>query len=185
MNKNQILYVSFTAPINQVSTENLIGLIGKKVNEGASDVYLLLSTTGGAVHYGLTLYNTLRALPIHLTTHNMGSVNSIGNAIFLAGEKRYACPASKFMFHGVGMDPSTERLEEKNLTEKLESIKKNQELIQNIICERTNIDPQEAETLFFQQVTKDPDYAKDKGIIDDIQAATIPTGAEFLQLVFK
>ena len=45
---------------------------------------------------GMNLYNFLRGLPIRLTTHNVGNVDSIGNAVFLAGEHRYACPHSPF-----------------------------------------------------------------------------------------
>ncbi len=35
---------------------------------------------------GLNIYNVLRGFPITLTTHNVGHVDSIGNAIFLAGQ---------------------------------------------------------------------------------------------------
>ena len=37
---------------------------------------------------GMTLYNTLRAMPFELITHNVGNVDSIGNAVFLAGDLR-------------------------------------------------------------------------------------------------
>jgi ATP-dependent protease ClpP protease subunit len=40
---------------------------------------------------GLNIYNVLIGLPFELITHNVGNVDSIGNAIFLAGSKRYAC----------------------------------------------------------------------------------------------
>jgi hypothetical protein len=51
----------------------------------------------------------------------MGNIDSIGNAIFLAGKTRKACTHSTFMFHGVGFDIH-QRLEEKNLREGLDSI---------------------------------------------------------------
>lgn len=77
-------------------------------------VYLLLSTPGGSVMHGMNLYNVLRGMPFELITHNVGNVDSIGNAVFLAGAKRYAAPHSTFMFHGVGFDlPAQTRLEEK------------------------------------------------------------------------
>jgi ATP-dependent Clp protease, protease subunit len=82
-------------------------------NEGHQEVHLLLTTPGGSVMHGLTIYNVLRALPITLVTHNAGSVNSIGNAVFLAGARRYACPHSTFMFHGVGFDANNQRFEER------------------------------------------------------------------------
>lgn len=36
---------------------------------------------------GMNLYNVLRPIPFLLVTHNVGNVDSIGNAIFLAGER--------------------------------------------------------------------------------------------------
>ena len=35
--------------------------------------------------HGLNLNNLFRGLPFELITHNIGNVDSIGNAIFLAG----------------------------------------------------------------------------------------------------
>jgi ATP-dependent protease ClpP protease subunit len=34
-----------------------------------------------------------------LITHNIGSVESVGVVIFLAGQKRYACPGTRFLIH--------------------------------------------------------------------------------------
>jgi ATP-dependent protease ClpP protease subunit len=83
----------------------------------------MISTPGGSVMYGMNLYNVLRAFPIKLITHNVGNVDSMGNAVFLAGEERFACPHSTFMFHGVGFDFNGQfRLEEKLCKEKLEAI---------------------------------------------------------------
>lgn len=44
----------------------------------------------------------LRAFPFKLVTHNVGNMDSIGNAVFLAGEQRLACPHSTFMFRLTG-----------------------------------------------------------------------------------
>ena len=52
--------------------------------------HFVLSTPGGMVMSGVTLYNVLRAMPFRLTTLNAGNVDSIGNAVCLAGERRYA-----------------------------------------------------------------------------------------------
>src|SRR5690242_18938134 len=96
-----------------------------KLAQGTDEAYFWISTPGGAVMSGLTLYNFLRAIPAKLTMHNIGNVDSIGNAIFLAAEKgnRIACPHSTFMFHAVGADLNAGvRIEEKNGREMLDSI---------------------------------------------------------------
>jgi ATP-dependent protease ClpP protease subunit len=53
------------------------------------------------VAQGINIYNVLCGMPFKLVTHNVGNVDSIGDVVFLAGETRYACAHSTFMFHGV------------------------------------------------------------------------------------
>jgi len=53
------------------------------------------------VNLGIMMYNFLKALPMKITTHNIGQVDSIGNVIFMAGEERFATSNSTFLFHGI------------------------------------------------------------------------------------
>jgi ATP-dependent protease ClpP protease subunit len=150
------------------------------------ELYLLLSTPGGTVMHGLTLYNILRALPIRLTIHNVGNVDSIGNAIFLAGARRFACPHSTFMFHGVGLDLHGQgRLEEKSLRETLDGILSDQHRIGSIIQERTKLSQADVEALFRQAQTKDAAYAASCGIVDEVRDVQIPAGSSIASLVFQ
>jgi ATP-dependent Clp protease, protease subunit len=156
------------------------------VNAGVKEVYLMMSTPGGTVMNGLNLYNVLRALPIKLITHNVGNVDSIGNAIFLAGQERYACPHSTFMFHGVGFDvPGHSRFEEKILRERLGGILADQKRIGSIMEERTNLKPSQLRNLFKEARTKDADYARSVGIIHDIRDVSIAPGTPIFSLVFQ
>lgn len=134
---------------------------------------------------GLNLYNVLRAMPFKLTTHNVGNVDSIGNAIFLAGARRLACPHSTFMFHGVGFDVKGARFEEKDLRERLDGILADQKRIGTIITERTKIPPEEVEALFRQAQTKDAAFAASCGIVDEICDVEIPAGCPVVSLVFQ
>lgn len=180
------VYVSFSAEIIPHTTETLIAVMAEQANKGINEVYLMLSTPGGSVMHGLTLYNSLRAMPFRLITHNVGNVDSIGNAIFLAGEKRYACPHSTFMFHGVGFDIDQRcRLEEKNIREKLETILQDQSRIGSIIKERTSIDEGQVGDLFREARTKNADDAKAVGIVHDIREVKIPPGSPVISLVFQ
>jgi ATP-dependent protease ClpP protease subunit len=58
-----------------------------------------MSTEGGNMTAGFALYYFLKSLPLPLTTWNVGSVESVGVPIFLAGQKRYACPGTRFLIH--------------------------------------------------------------------------------------
>jgi ATP-dependent Clp protease, protease subunit len=181
------VYVSFTAEVIPATTETLLRTCTDLANKGVSTVYMLLSTPGGSVMNGLAVYNVLRGMPFKLVTHNVGSVNSIGNVIFLAGEERYCCPNANFMFHGVGFDGQAGmRFEEKLLRERLDGIRADQKRIAEVIEQRaTFADASEIEGLFLEAVTKDPGYAKAKGIIHDIADVQIPPGSPILQLVFQ
>ena len=115
-----VVYISFSAEINQNTTETLRSAMGDCVNAKAEQVYLLLTTPGGSIVNGLNLYNVLKGMPFELIAHNVGSVNSVGNTIFLAANRRYAVPNATFMFHGVGFSFSQgQRLEERAMREKL------------------------------------------------------------------
>jgi ATP-dependent Clp protease protease subunit len=179
-------YISFSNDINQVTTENLLGLLGQQAMARVNEVHLAISTNGGGVINGMNAYHVMRALPFKLITYNVGNVNSIGNVVFLAGEERYAVETSSFMFHGVGLNvPANMRLEEKFLRERLDSILNDQKLIGDVIRDRTNIGAKEIKRLFRQAASKGTQYALDKGIIHDIRPFVVPQGSQFFQLVFK
>jgi ATP-dependent protease ClpP protease subunit len=136
--------------------------------------------------HGITLYNVLRAMPFTLTTHNVGNVDSIGNAVFLAGSKRYACKNATFMFHGVGFDvPPGFRLEEKGLRERLDGVQADQNRIAAVLADRTQITVTEAKDLFLEQRTKDVDYALTHGMIDEVRDPNVPSGGPVVALVFQ
>ncbi len=179
-------YISFSAEIIPQTTESLIAVLAEQANRQVEEVYLMLSTPGGSVMHGMTLYNTMRAFPFRLITHNVGNVDSIGNAIFLAGAQRYACPHSTFMFHGVGFDiTNPERQEEKTLRERMNAILQDQRRIGSIIEQRTNLNNAKVRNLFREARTKDADYALSVGIIHEIRDVEIPTGSPIISLVFQ
>ena len=136
--------------------------------------------------HGMTIYNVLRGLSCDLTVHNVGNVDSIGNAIFLAGKHRYACKNATFMFHGVGFDaPAGMRFEEKFLRERLGSVLSDQTRIGKIIEERTNLKGNEVQELFREAQTKDAAFAAQHGIVDEIREVQIPAGGPVISLVFQ
>ena len=179
-------YILFSAEIDAKTSEVLLALCSDFVNKGVETIHLALSSPGGSVLAGINAYNVLRALPVKLVTHNSGSVNSIGNVVFLAGDERYAAPNSSFTFHGVGFDVTNQmRFERKHLRERLDSLEADERKIGAIIAERTALSEAEVSELFLGAVTRDPNYARDKGIVHEVRELSIPAGALVHQLVFK
>jgi ATP-dependent Clp protease protease subunit len=182
------VYLSFSAEISAQTTESLIAALANCANNPeVEQVHLLLSTPGGSVMHGMNLYNVMRAMPFRITTHNVGNVDSIGNAVFLAGEQRYACPHTTFMFHGVGFDqnPGAPRLDEKYLGELTGNLLADQNRIAAVIEERTNLEAAQIQPLFREAQTKDAAYAVSVGIIHEVKDVEIPKGAPVIALVFQ
>ena len=50
-----IVYVSFSAEINPNTTETLIATVSNISNKGVKNIYLMISTPGGAVMNGMNL----------------------------------------------------------------------------------------------------------------------------------
>lgn len=147
------------------------------------ELYFLFASPGGDVNSGIVLYNYLKALPTKIIMHNMGIVDSIGNIIFAAGEERYACPHSTFLFHGVKMNTSqnsgfsVEQLNE--LRSRLES---DQLKIANILQVNTTLTEEEILGFFREGESKDAEFARDKQIVHDVRVAKIPNGAPFVTI---
>ncbi|WP_431033433.1 ATP-dependent Clp protease proteolytic subunit [Pseudomonas yamanorum] len=91
--------INFTGPVTASTCSQLIEKASLAVQQNATGLIVNIATMGGECSYGFTMYNFLMSLPIPVHTHNLGTVESMGNIIFLAGERRTACVHSKFLFH--------------------------------------------------------------------------------------
>ena len=180
-----LVYVSFSAEINASTTERLIAIMSECANLRVQKVVLLISSGGGLVMNGLNLYNVLKGMPFDLVTHNVGNIDSISNAVFLAGSTRYSCCHSTFMFHGVGFDIVNQRLEQKNIEEFNDSIVSDQKRIGDIITECSTLGPGDVINLFRQAQTKSAEYALGCGIIHEIREVEIISGVPIIPLVFQ
>jgi len=139
---------------------------------------ILLSSGGGSVDSGVTLYNFLRGLPCEIVTHNIGSIDSIANAVFLAGKLRYATKISTFLFHGVtwGFGQGA-NLTYQQMQETLSRFDAAEQLFAGILVDRTEFRADEVRELFRQGESKDPLFAKSKGVIHDIRDVSVEPGA--------
>jgi ATP-dependent Clp protease protease subunit len=180
------IYVSFSADINPTTAEVLIQAMANIANRNILKVNLLLSTNGGSVMHGMNIYNVLRAMPFTLDIYNVGNVDSIGNVIFQAGNRRFASPQATFMFHGVGIGSpgNSEPWGELALTEKLNNVRTDQARITDIMATKTTMSSAVIEDLFLRSKTKNTTEALTDGIIDEIKDPQILQGAEIIAFNF-
>lgn len=176
-------YLVFTAAINENSMALMVQYLVELQRTEAEKLTIGLSSPGGNVVCGITMYNALRACSFPVVTHNIGNVDSIANAVFLAGERRYTNESSTFMFHGVGFDSNpNERLEEKNLLEKLDTVNAEHKRISQLISSHSGLDVAVCMALFKEQKTRDATWALDNGIVSQISEFRIPQGVDVRHL---
>ncbi len=161
--------VRFLAEINQQSANALMGVVEKLIREGREDMLLLISSPGGSVFHGLSIYNFLKRAPINIETCNFGSIDSIASVVYCAGEKKYSLPNARFLMHSISFNVRAEtRFEEKKIREIAGNLKTDRENISAIIAENSKKTQEEIEEIMFEGTTYNAKEAKTFGLVDKI-----------------
>lgn len=183
----ETVYFTFHDAINPDSVNRVMDFTSKAIAQyNPKTLYFLFSSGGGFVDSGVTLYNFLRALPQKVIMHNIGSIDSIANAVFLAGHERYATPASAFLLHGISWTfQQGAALTYTQMQETMSRFDAAEQLSAQIIGDRTTLDAKEVRNLFRQGEAKSPAFAKEKGMIHDIRDVTITPGSPLHSIVPK
>lgn len=175
--KKEYAYVTYYGAIVPQSVNNIMQIISQMRSQfKITNIYFNISSSGGDTSAWISLYNYLKALPENVITHNMGSVDSIANVIFLAWDKRYSAPHSSFLFHWVTAQtnwPVSLGLDQ--LKENLSRMESEHKKIAWIITDRTDLKEKDVLEFFNTGQAKDNDFAKKKLIIDDIREVPTPS----------
>lgn len=184
--QGKTVYLTYVDGIDTENVNNFITLINKVIAEEKPDaLYFLISSPGGEVDAGVALYYFLKALPIKIIMHNIGSIDSIANVIFVAGEKRYAAPHTTFLFHGVTWFLSEQDLLLSQVTEMQDSMEKSHNTIEGIMCENTKLKKEVLRKLFAQGQTQELDFVLEHGIIHEIKFPKIPQNSLVISINSK
>jgi ATP-dependent protease ClpP protease subunit len=155
------------------------------MKQSTTNFVILVSSPGGSVFHGLSAYNYLKGLPVTISTHNFGSVDSIGVILFCGGNKRYSVPQARFLLHGVTAGFQNERLEEKQLEERLKGLKIDVENIAKVIAANTGKSVQEVTAAMLERTTLNPEEAKAWGLIQEIKSELFQVGSEVISIQFQ
>jgi ATP-dependent Clp endopeptidase proteolytic subunit ClpP len=173
-------YIRFMANVNPQTVDQLFKLVDSKVRDKFDKIHLMLSTPGGTVFHGLSLYNFLRGAPIEVETYNFGSVDSIGVVIFCAGKRRYSVPHARFLIHGVRFNINgSASFDEKQIEEHLKGLKLDQQNIARVIADTTGKPTHKIEEDMNNRTTLNPSEAKDYGLVHEIKSGLFPANADF------
>ena len=177
MTKNKRKTIRFLSEVNQGSSHALISTVENLLNQGENKIRLLLSSPGGSVYHGLSIYNFLKGVPIELETFNFGNIDSIALMIYCAGEKRYCSPNSRFLIHGINQNFYEKvSLEEKKLKELIQALSKDRENISKIIAKNCNLSEEEIEQIMLEGKTYNAQEAKGIGLVGKITEKILEDG---------
>lgn len=172
-------YIRFLAPVNSETTDRLFKIIDQKISNGVKKIHLLISSPGGSVFHGLSIYNYLKGAPLEVDTYNFGSVDSIGVIIFCAGKKRYSVPHARFLIHGVRFNfNGNASFDEKELEEHFKSLKIDQKNIAKVIADTCGKDIAEIENKMNDRTTLNPEEAKAYKLVHEIKSNLFPIDAD-------
>lgn len=181
----RVAYINFVDDINPVSAKGLMQVCAD-ISREHDVIYIMISSPGGLVDLGITLFNFLRALPCHIVTHNIGSIESIANVVFLAGESRFATPNARFLLHGVfWQPPAGATINPSQVAEQGTRFRDDENRIKEILSSRTTIPTKKIDGFFRFGESKNAEFAKEVGIISSITEPVIHKGSFFFSCNFK
>lgn len=177
------VFIRFMAPVLPTTIDHLMKCIDAKIHEKYNRINLLLSSPGGSVFHGLSVYNFLKGAPIEVYTYNFGSVDSIGVVIYCAGSKRFSVPHARFLIHGVKMNfQGQASFDEFQVHEHLKSIQIDQKNIARVIADNTGKGADVIEKDMHDRKTLNPTEAKNYGLVNEIKSDLFPADAEFISI---
>lgn len=180
------VYIRFMAPVLPQTANQLLQAIDASLRQGARRIHLLISSPGGSVFHGLSIYNFLKGVPAEIYTYNFGSVDSIGVVLFCAGDRRFTVPHARFLIHPVGMSvPQGATFDEKSLEEQLKGLIIDQRNIAKVISDTVGSDLkslQAVEADMNTRTTLNPDESVSYGLVHEIKSELIPANVPFVTI---
>lgn len=95
---------TFSEKITIQSSEGLLARMIEHAYRGVEHVVLDVCSPGGKVESAMSIYKALCSAPFELVTRNVSEVASMGNLVFLAGDRRLAWPEATFLLHPITFD---------------------------------------------------------------------------------
>ena len=159
--------------------------VGKLLDQGAAEIYVLLTSPGGSVGAAQDMIafmdRTHAERGVRFTTHNTGMVASAACYVFLAGQRRLSMPGGKFLFHEATL-VTNRPLTSWNLDEASAEVRRIERSFLTMLTTRTKLTEGEASSFVRRTVILDADEARRDGIIEAVSGFALPKGANILNI---
>jgi ATP-dependent Clp protease, protease subunit len=171
--------LSYIGPIGGMPTTRLRNALLHAINEKRPSITLLIQSNGGGIDEGFALYGLLKSLPVPITAHAIGPIESIANIVFLGAQTRYATEQSHFMFHPFTWTFQANAYEYQFIEGIQRHLAFSRSKFERIIEQNTMLTKQALDQMkaFDEMVIVDAATAKQKGIVQDVKNASIPANA--------
>ena len=177
----KVAYFGFTGGIDSQGATRIAAAMNSAVNGGYDEAHLCFNSLGGYVADGIYLYNHIRALPLKVIAHNIGSVSSIAVTVFVAAEERYCSPHSMFLIHPTAI-PSNENMGAERLQSFLDAALADDARTESILRERASIPDDVLAARRFRDVHINPKDAAAYGIVHGVSDFALPRGNQIIQI---
>ena len=169
--------------MRSINAETLIlfqNVVLSALKEGASELAIHISSDGGTNDQGFAAYHFLRSLPVPISMHCIGTVESIAVILFLAADNRQIVPHGKVKIHPMHWWFNAGAVDHDRLAEFVVSLDFDAKRYADIFEERTSAAAQAIdvrEHLAGKAKVLDASSAVDAGIASGVSDASVPTGA--------
>jgi len=177
----KVAYFGFTGSIDPNGATRIATAFNHAVNESYDEINFCFSSIGGYVSDGIYLYNHIRGLPIDIIAHNVGSVQSVAVAVFVAADERYCSEHSMFLIHPTSFQPQ-EGMTAERLQSTLDAALADDERTESILRERTRFPDDFLDARRTRDVHITPDIALAHGLVDGIAEFALPKGNQIIQI---
>jgi ATP-dependent Clp protease protease subunit len=175
------LRVTFCGPIDAGGVGRIASACNIAVNEGFPSLEIAFNSPGGYVSDGIFLYNYIRALPLTVRFHNLGSVSSIATAVFCAGTGNTCAPNALFLIHPVVTTPGSPVATE-TWRGMLAYADADEARVDAILVRHTRIPPRLLADRRSLDVMLTAEQALEFGLVESIAEFRLPPGEQLLNV---
>ena len=130
--------IHFMRSINPDTLSWLQNVTLSALEKGAAELWIHISSDGGTNDQGFAIYYFLRSLPVPITMHCIGIVESMAVIMYLAGESRLIVPHGKVKIHPMHWEFPGGTVDHDRLSEYVDSLDFDAKRYAEIFDERTS-----------------------------------------------
>jgi len=129
--------IHFMRSINPDTLNGLQVTALSALQRGATEIRIHVSSDGGTTDEGFAAYHFIRSLPVPVTMHCIGNIESMAVVLYLAGASRLIVPHGKVKIHPMHWGFSGGPVDHDRLAEYVDSLDFDAKRYEDIFLERT------------------------------------------------